>query len=246
MSWRREHEADRPVRLDGELPGLRRLVGVGRAHQRQPGHGPQRGQVLDRLVGRAVLAQADRVVGPRVDDVAPGERGQADGRAHVVGEDEEGPAHGQHAAVQGHAVHDRPHGELADAVVHLVAARGVRRLDARVLERHAVVAGQVGRAGQEAGQSGRGGVDALVDGVPGGQLGAGLEGRQVVGPAGQARARPGPPPRRHGRRPRPRNAPSRRRGPRRPGRSPGRRSRAPRRAPRRSGRPAGPGSPWWP
>ena len=43
-------------------------------------HRPQGGVVLDRLVGRPVLAEADRVVGPDVDHVQPGEGGQADRR----------------------------------------------------------------------------------------------------------------------------------------------------------------------
>jgi hypothetical protein len=45
------------------------LVGVGRPDDPQPGHGPDGSQLLDRLVGGAVLAQADRVVGPEVDDL---------------------------------------------------------------------------------------------------------------------------------------------------------------------------------
>ena len=49
----------------------------------------------------------DGVVGPRIDDVRPRERGEADGGAHVVGEAEEGPADRQHAPVLRHAVHGR-------------------------------------------------------------------------------------------------------------------------------------------
>ena len=58
-----------PVGVDGHLPGLGRLVGVGRADHPQLGDGPQGGHVLDRLVGGAVLAHAHRVVGERVDDL---------------------------------------------------------------------------------------------------------------------------------------------------------------------------------
>ena len=52
---------------------------------------------------------------PDIDDVQPHEGRQADGRFHVVGEDEEGTACGNYAAVQSHTVHDAGHGELADA-----------------------------------------------------------------------------------------------------------------------------------
>ena len=68
-SWRVRISAVGPSPVDGDPQGLRRLVGVGRPDDPQPGHGPQGGQLLDRLVGRAVLAEADRVVGPEVDDL---------------------------------------------------------------------------------------------------------------------------------------------------------------------------------
>src|SRR4029079_7509293 len=57
-----EDQPGRPVGvLEDRLPAGDRLVRVGRAYDVQPGDGPQRGQVLDRLVGRAVLAEADGV-----------------------------------------------------------------------------------------------------------------------------------------------------------------------------------------
>ena len=51
--------------------------------------------MLHRLVGRAVLAEADRVVGHHVDDRNAGERRDAHGGAGIVGEDQEGRA-GRH------------------------------------------------------------------------------------------------------------------------------------------------------
>ena len=73
--------------------------------------------MLDRLVGGAVLAEADRVVGPHVGDRQLHERRQPDGGAHVVGEHEERAAVDPGAAVQGDAVHHRAHAVLADAEV---------------------------------------------------------------------------------------------------------------------------------
>ena len=61
---------------------------------RRGGDGAKRGEVLDRLVGRAVLAEADGVVGPHVDRVDLHQRGQAHRRTHVVGELQERPAVG--------------------------------------------------------------------------------------------------------------------------------------------------------
>ena len=54
----REDERGGPVVLDGEAPRLGRLVGVGGPDHPEPGDGAQRGDVLDRLVGGAVLADA--------------------------------------------------------------------------------------------------------------------------------------------------------------------------------------------
>ena len=83
--------------------------------------GAQRRQVLDRLVGRAVFAEADRVVGHDVDDALAHQRRQADRGPAVVGEHEEGAAIGNEAAVQRDAVHGRRHAVLADAVVDVAA-----------------------------------------------------------------------------------------------------------------------------
>ena len=87
-----------------------------------------------------------------------------------------------------HPVHDAAHPVLADAVVQLGAAGGLRRLDLGALDRDPVVPGEVGRPGHQTGQPGGRGVDALVDGVTRGQLGAGLERRQLVGPPRDAPA----------------------------------------------------------
>ena len=95
--------------LEDRLPGGHGLVGVRRADDVQAGDRAQRGEVLDRLVGRAVLAEADRVVGPHVGDRQLHQRRQPDRGAHVVGEDQERAAVDAGAAVQRDAVHDRAH-----------------------------------------------------------------------------------------------------------------------------------------
>ena len=69
--------------------------------------------MFDRLVRRAVLPHADGVVRQHVDDAAPHQRRQADGRTHVVREDEEGGAERDHSAVPRHPAEDRPHPVLA-------------------------------------------------------------------------------------------------------------------------------------
>ena len=107
--------------FDGDLPGHRGLVGVGRADEREPGDGAQAGELLDRLVRRPVLAEREAVVREDVDDVQAHQRRQADRRTHVVGEDQEGRAVGDEAAVRGQAVDDRAHRVLAHAEVKVAA-----------------------------------------------------------------------------------------------------------------------------
>ena len=111
--------------------------------------------MLDRLVGRAVLAHADRVVCPHVGDRKVHEGGQAHGTAHEVGEHEEGTAIGAGQAVSGDAVQGCAHRELAHSEVQvateLVAGesrRGpVRGEEGRLSLHEGVVrTGEVGRA----------------------------------------------------------------------------------------------------
>ena len=219
------------------------LASAGRI-TRQAWHGAQRGQVLDGLVGGAVLAQAHRVVCPRVDDVALRQRRQPDRRAHVVAEDEEGAAHREHAAVAGHAGHGRAHGVLADPVVDLVALGVLGGLVDTVRQLHARVAGEVSGPGHQPRDHLGGGVDAPVDRHARGQAGAGLEDRKLLGPALEAATvlarlphAPCPRPRRRSAPATPRAAPRRARG------SAGR-ARRPRRGPRTARRAEGRGSPW--
>ena len=64
-----EDEADGVVlELHDDAPRFGDFVGVAGADDDQAGDGAEGGQVLDRLVGRAVLADADGVVGEDVDD----------------------------------------------------------------------------------------------------------------------------------------------------------------------------------
>ena len=81
------------------------------------------------------------------------ERGQPDGGAHVVGEDEEGAAVGDHAAVQSHAVDDGAHGVLPHAEVHVAPAPLVEAQVAVAFEVGVGRRGEVGRAADEGGQA---------------------------------------------------------------------------------------------
>ena len=126
-----------------------------RAPDIEAGNQAQRGGVLDRLVRRAVFAEADGVVREHVDHALLHQRRHADGVAAVVAEGEEGAAVGDEAAVQRHAVHDRGHAELAHAVVDVaaaVAAPSAPKRSAGVAGVGEVGAGQVGAAAEQLGQ----------------------------------------------------------------------------------------------
>ena len=111
-----------PGRIEhGGPPGLHGLRRVGRADDAEAGHAAQGHELLHRLVGGAVLAHADAVVGEDEDGVQVAHGGQADWRPHVVGKGEEGGGVRDQPAVQGHAVGDGAHGVLADAEVEVAA-----------------------------------------------------------------------------------------------------------------------------
>jgi hypothetical protein len=111
----------------GVRPGLHRLVRVGRTQHPQPGHGTQARQVLDGLVGGAVLAQADRVVGEDEHDRQLHDRCHPHGGPDVVAEDEEGRPVDDQPAVRGHGVQGRSHGGLPHPEVQVAPAPGPRR-----------------------------------------------------------------------------------------------------------------------
>ena len=144
---------------DGMGVGRGGLLGVRRADDVEVRDAPERGHRLHRLVGRAVLAHADRVVREDVEDLEARERGQADGGPQVVREGQErGPRTLEHAVV-GDAVEDRAHGVLADAEVQ-VAARGRGHVEVpEVLEVVLGRAVQVGRARDDEGGGRGGGVE---------------------------------------------------------------------------------------
>ena len=168
--------------VDRHPPGLGDLVGVGGADHVEPGDGAQRGELLDRLVGRAVLAEADRVVGEDVDHRQLHQRREADRRPRVVGEGQVGrPERAQLGERQ--AVGDRRRLVLADAVVELAAVVGAglevdRAVDAEA-DRGRV--GEVGGAGEQPRHAGgdrvldlAGGLarrEALLVGLEAGDLG---------------------------------------------------------------------------
>ena len=105
----------------GKPVGLSCLVGVGWPYDHQARHRAQRSQLFDRLMGGAVLTEADRVVRPYMKYGNIHQRGEADRSTRVVGEDQVAgivcPQARQH-----HPIDHGAHPMLADAVVQIVAA----------------------------------------------------------------------------------------------------------------------------
>ena len=103
-------------------PRFRCLDGIAGTKDVEVRNGPEGSQVFHRLMGRAVFADPDAVVGEDVHDRLVHEGGEADGRSQVVGKDEERAAVRAYASVQGETVHDAAHGVFPYAVPHVAAA----------------------------------------------------------------------------------------------------------------------------
>ncbi len=119
-------------------------------------------------MSRAIFAKTDGVVGEDVEHALLHQGGHAHGIAGVFHEHQEGCAVRNQAAVQGDAVHDRGHAELAHAVIHVVA-RGVlghHRLAA--LPQGQVGAGEVRRAAEQLRQQRAEGIQAVLAGLAAG------------------------------------------------------------------------------
>ena len=142
----------RSVRMN-EMPGLvghggdelGRLVGVGGVQHRRAVHGTERGDVLERHLRRAVLADRDAGVRAGQADVRPRDRRHAD---EVVGAREErGERRGErHPAAHLHADRRGDHLLLGDehlevaVLVRLAEQLGVRRVRHLAVERDDVAA----------------------------------------------------------------------------------------------------------
>mmetsp|Transcript_21711 Transcript_21711/g.51621 ORF Transcript_21711/g.51621 Transcript_21711/m.51621 type:complete len:526 (+) Transcript_21711:683-2260(+) len=111
----------------------------------------------------AILTHGDGVVSRHEDGARLGQRGDANGAAHVVGEDGEGGAVGDDAClVQGHGVAHRAHAELADAEAHVALRVAARQKVPGALHQRHVGWRQVGRATHELGQHIGDGVQAVL------------------------------------------------------------------------------------
>ena len=107
------------------MPGFYRLTRVRRPDDQQVRDGAQGGQVLHRLVGRAILTQPDAVVSEHIDYWQAHHRRQADSGAHIVRKHQEcSPVGAQ--PVQGQAVEHRTHAVFPHSKVQVTPGEIVR------------------------------------------------------------------------------------------------------------------------
>ena len=109
----------------------------------------ERGDLLDRLMGRSVLTDTDRVVAPDKQHLRLGQRRETNCGPHVVGEHKECADNGDRSAVQRHPVCDRPLRARARRN-RSVGRRDRRGEHAVILDDRAGVTGEVGAAAGEA------------------------------------------------------------------------------------------------
>ena len=187
----RERQRDgTALALERDPPRHRRLVGVAGPHVPEVRDRPQRHVVLDRLVGRPVLAEADRVVRPDPERLHVAERREPDGGAHVVREDEERRAvRLQHPLRERDAVHDRSHRVLADPERD-VAPRVGGREHAGALELRLRRLDEIGGSSDHRRRERLDRLHHLLAGVAGGHPLPGRELRQRLDPAGPRLAGP--------------------------------------------------------
>src|SRR5277367_5431011 len=95
--------------LERRLPALDGLDAVGGPPDIEIRHRPHRRQVLYRLMGRAVLPKADRIVGENMRDPDFHQRRDPERRTAIVGEAEERRPGWEEAAVHGDAIARRRH-----------------------------------------------------------------------------------------------------------------------------------------
>ncbi len=108
-----------------DTKGLERLARIRGAQDTHVRHRPERSQMLNGLMRRAVFTQADGVVTQDIDHGQLHQGRQADGRPRVVGEDEKRRSKRPDSAVQRHPRAGRAHHVLAHApayVTSLIAA----------------------------------------------------------------------------------------------------------------------------
>jgi hypothetical protein len=107
--------------------------------------------MFDRLVGRTIFANANRVVCPDENGFSTTQRGQPNGTSHVVTENQKCPTYRQGTTVKGQAIADGSHGMLSNSKEDLSTFRAIGALHAVPTDRCTSVASQIGAATNQSG-----------------------------------------------------------------------------------------------
>src|SRR5690554_1533740 len=110
----REDEDGGAIVFRGGLPRLARLIRVPGADRHKIRDAPERGEMFDRLMRRAIPADPDGVLRKDMAGAHAHQRREAERGAHIIAKDEEGRAEGDDAAMERHAVDGGGHSMLTD------------------------------------------------------------------------------------------------------------------------------------
>src|SRR5205823_8968016 len=132
--------------LERQYPAFGGLDRIAGPEDGEIGNGTQCPQMLDRLMGRSILTEPDRVMRHHIDDTYAHERRKADRGAAIIGKAQEGAAIGYDAAMERKPAHRRRHRMLANAVMDVAAAIIGGGQELQVLRPRIVGAGEIGRA----------------------------------------------------------------------------------------------------
>ena len=156
----------------GVSHGGNSFLGISRSVDIQVRDDTKTGDGLDRLVGRSILTDSDRIVGKNVRDGSQlGKGGNTDGRSEVVNEDQEGRSRDLEKSVEGESVHDGSHGVFTDTEVQVLSAVGLVETSSEVSSFVDVVSGRsvkIGRSGDVVRDKAGDLLDDLVSGDTGG------------------------------------------------------------------------------
>ena len=123
----RQHEGCRTIlRFQGHQPCALRLGTIARTDDIEVRNRAEHRELLDRLMGRAILADTDGIMGQYEDLRNLHQCRQSRHRLQIVTEDEEGRYEGTKSAMEQHTVCDTGHRHLTNAEVNVLSFRRLR------------------------------------------------------------------------------------------------------------------------
>ena len=103
-----QYESNGPIGFDRHAPCKGGLVRIGRTNDGEIRNRTQSCELLDRLMRRTIFAQRDAVVREHVNDMQSHQRGEPDGRTHVIGKNQKRRTERYGSAMRGDAVKMAP------------------------------------------------------------------------------------------------------------------------------------------